>query len=104
MSIFYTVILKRKTATKNLFCYPKNIIYTAKIFVGANTQGEKKMIEIIKTIFYGILEGITEWLPISSTGHLIILNNIWPMAVSKEFWSMFEVVVQLGAIMAVVFL
>lgn len=59
-------------------------------------------INIIKSIFFGIVEGITEWLPISSTGHLIIFNQIWPLDVSKEFYEMFEVLIQLGAIMAVV--
>ena len=62
------------------------------------------MLEIIKAILYGIVEGITEWLPISSTGHMIILNDIITMNVSKEFWDMFLVVIQLGAIMAVVVL
>ncbi len=60
------------------------------------------LIEIIKSIIYGIVEGITEWLPVSSTGHLILLNDIIPMKVSKEFWDMFLVVIQLGAILAVV--
>lgn len=59
-------------------------------------------IEIIKAIIYGIVEGITEWLPVSSTGHLILLNDIMPMNVSSEFWSMFLVVIQLGAIVAVI--
>lgn len=58
----------------------------------------------MKTIIYGILEGITEWLPISSTGHLILLNNILPLNVTNEFWSLFEIIIQLGAIMAVVLL
>ena len=60
------------------------------------------IIEILKAIIYGIIEGITEWLPVSSTGHLILLNDIMPMNVSPEFWSMFLVVIQLGAIIAVV--
>ncbi len=60
--------------------------------------------EILKSILYGIVEGITEWLPISSTGHLILLEELLPMQVSKEFWDMFLVVVQLGAILAVVVL
>lgn len=62
------------------------------------------MIEILKSILYGIVEGITEWLPISSTGHMILLEEIMPMNVSKSFWSMFLVVIQLGAIFAVVVL
>ena len=60
--------------------------------------------EIIKSILFGIIEGITEWLPISSTGHLILLNEFLKLDVSKNFYSMFEVVIQLGAIMAVVVL
>ena len=60
--------------------------------------------EIIKSILFGIIEGITEWLPISSTGHLILLNEFLKLDVSKDFYSMFEVVIQLGAIMAVVVL
>lgn len=62
------------------------------------------MIEILKSILYGIVEGITEWLPISSTGHMILLEEFMPMNVSKSFWSMFLVVIQLGAILAVVVL
>ena len=53
---------------------------------------------------WGIVEGITEWLPISSTGHMILLNEIMPLKVSDAFYSMFEVVIQLGAIIAVVIL
>lgn len=59
-------------------------------------------IEIIKAIFFGIVEGITEWLPISSTGHLILLERFIKMNVSDDFMNMFRVVIQLGAIMAVV--
>ena len=62
------------------------------------------MIEILKSVLYGIVEGITEWLPISSTGHMILLNEIMPLKVSDAFYSMFEVVIQLGAILAVVVL
>ena len=62
------------------------------------------MIEILKAILFGIVEGVTEWLPISSTGHMILLNEIVSLDVSDEFYSMFEVVIQLGAIMAVVVL
>ena len=58
--------------------------------------------EIIKSIIYGIVEGITEWLPVSSTGHLILLNSLMPLNVSEEFWNMFLVVIQLGAVLAVV--
>jgi undecaprenyl-diphosphatase len=60
--------------------------------------------ELFKVLLIGIVEGITEWLPVSSTGHMIILNAFLPLKVSPEFWSMFEVVIQLGAIMAVVIL
>lgn len=62
------------------------------------------MIEILKAILFGVVEGITEWLPISSTGHMILLNEFVTLDVSKEFWDMFLVVVQLGAILAVVLL
>lgn len=62
------------------------------------------MIEILKAILFGIVEGITEWLPISSTGHMILLNEFVTLNVSDEFYSMFEVVIQLGAILAVVVL
>ncbi len=60
--------------------------------------------DFLKALFFGIIEGITEWLPISSTGHLIILDEIMPMNVSKEFMEMFNVVIQLGAILAVILL
>ena len=62
------------------------------------------IIEILKTILLGIVEGITEWLPISSTGHMILLNEFFPLNVSEEFWELFEVVIQLGAILAVIIL
>lgn len=62
------------------------------------------MIELLKAVLFGIVEGITEWLPISSTGHMILLNEIVSLEVSDEFYSMFEVVIQLGAILAVVLL
>lgn len=61
-----------------------------------------EFIEIIKAVFFGIVEGITEWLPISSTGHLILLEKFIQMNVSDEFMNMFRVVIQLGAILAVV--
>ena len=62
-------------------------------------------IEILKTIIFGIVEGITEWLPISSTGHLILVEQFIKFKeVSPEFWGMFQVVIQLGAILAVVLL
>ncbi|OUP86654.1 undecaprenyl-diphosphatase [Lachnoclostridium sp. An169] len=62
------------------------------------------MIEFFKAFLFGIVEGITEWLPISSTGHMILLNEFVKLDVSEEFYSMFEVVIQLGAIFAVVVL
>ena len=63
------------------------------------------LIEIIKAILFGIVEGITEWLPISSTGHLILVEQFVKFKqVSPEFWSMFQVVIQFGAILAVVLL
>lgn len=62
------------------------------------------MIEILKAILFGIVEGVTEWLPISSTGHLILLDEFVTLNVSAEFKSMFDVVIQLGAILAVVVL
>ena len=63
------------------------------------------MLEILKAIIYGIVEGITEWLPISSTGHLILVEQFIPFKnVSEGFFDMFDVVIQLGAIMAVVLL
>ena len=62
------------------------------------------IIEILKVIILGIIEGITEWLPISSTGHLILADEFIQLDVTPEFMEMFRVVIQLGAIMAVVFL
>ncbi len=62
------------------------------------------IIEILKAILFGIVEGITEWLPISSTGHMILLNEFVTLDVTPEFWEMFLVVIQLGAILAVVIL
>lgn len=62
------------------------------------------MLDILKSILYGIVEGITEWLPVSSTGHMILLDEIVKMDVSEEFFSMFLVVIQLGAIVAVIIL
>ena len=62
------------------------------------------MFEIIKAILFGIVEGITEWLPVSSTGHLILLDEFLKLDVSPEFYEMFQVVIQLGAIAAVIVL
>ena len=60
------------------------------------------MLEILKSIIFGIVEGITEWLPISSTGHLILLNEFLKLEQGDAFFEMFQVVIQLGAILAVV--
>ena len=62
------------------------------------------MLEFLKVILLGIVEGITEWLPISSTGHMILLDEFIKLDVSAEFWEMFKYVIQLGAILAVVVL
>ncbi len=62
------------------------------------------MLDFIKALLFGIVEGITEWLPVSSTGHMILLNEFVKMNVSADFWNMFLVVIQLGAILAVVVL
>ncbi len=62
------------------------------------------MVELLKAILFGIVEGVTEWLPISSTGHLILLNEFVTLDMSKAFQSMFDVVIQLGAILAVIVL
>ena len=61
-----------------------------------------KIIEILYAVLMGIVEGITEWLPISSTGHMILLDRLFTMDFSKNFTEMFQVVIQLGAILAVV--
>lgn len=61
-------------------------------------------LEFLKVVCLGIVEGITEWLPISSTGHLILFDELLRLDVSDAFWNMFLVVIQLGAILAVVFL
>lgn len=61
-------------------------------------------IEILKSILIGIVQGITEWLPVSSTGHMIIVNDLVPLKVSSEFWDLFEVVIQLGSILAIIVL
>ena len=62
------------------------------------------IIEILKAILFGIIEGITEWLPVSSTGHIILLDEFVKLKVSPAFMEMFEVVIQLGAILAVIVL
>ena len=62
------------------------------------------IIEILKAILFGIVEGITEWLPVSSTGHMILLDEFVHLNVSEAFYEMFQVVIQLGAILAVILL
>ena len=62
------------------------------------------MFEILKAILFGIVEGITEWLPISSTGHMILLDEFVKLQVSQEFYDLFEIIIQLGAILAVIVL
>ena len=62
------------------------------------------LLEILKAILFGIVEGVTEWLPVSSTGHMILLDQFVKLKVSPEFYEMFQVVIQLGAILAVILL
>ena len=62
------------------------------------------LFEILKAILFGIVEGVTEWLPVSSTGHMILLDEFVKLKVSPEFYEMFQVVIQLGAILAVILL
>lgn len=61
-------------------------------------------VELLKAVLFGIVEGVTEWLPVSSTGHMILLDEFAKLQVSPAFYEMFQVVIQLGAIMAVVLL
>ena len=61
-------------------------------------------LELLKAVLFGIVEGVTEWLPVSSTGHMILLDEFVKLKVSREFYEMFQVVIQLGAIAAVVVL
>ena len=58
--------------------------------------------EILKSVFFGIVEGITEWLPVSSTGHLILFEEFFKFDFGDDYWNMYSVVIQLGAILAVV--
>ena len=62
------------------------------------------MLEFLKAVLFGIVEGITEWLPVSSTGHIILLNAVCPLDISQNFYDLFEIVIQLGAILAVIVL
>ncbi len=59
------------------------------------------LIELVKTVILGVVEGVTEWLPVSSTGHLILVEEFVKLDVSRDFWDMFLVVIQLGAILAI---
>ena len=59
--------------------------------------------EILKSVIYGVIQGITEWLPVSSTGHLILFDSLWPLT-PPEFFNVFKVVIQFGSILAVLFL
>lgn len=61
-------------------------------------------VEIIKAVVFGVVQGVTEWLPISSTGHMILLDEFLQLDMTPEFMEMFYVVIQLGAILAVLFL
>ena len=63
-----------------------------------------KIIEILKVILLGIVEGISEWLPISSSGHLLLLDNFIKLDASEKFKEMFFIFIQLGAVLAVIFL
>lgn len=54
-----------------------------------------EILELLKAVLFGIVEGITEWLPISSTGHMILFNQFVKLNVSEDFWKLFEVVIQL---------
>ncbi len=67
-------------------------------------RGKMDILEFLKVVFLGIVEGITEWLPISSTGHMILVDEFVKLNVSESFWNMFLVVIQLGAVLAVVVL
>lgn len=62
------------------------------------------ILELLKAMLFGLVEGITEWLPVSSTGHMILLNEFIPLNVSDDFYELFEVVIQLGAALAVLIL
>ena len=73
-----------------------------KIYV--ENERKSDLMELLKAVLFGIVEGVTEWLPISSTGHLILLNEFVNLDVSDAFRSMFDVVIQLGAILAVIVL
>ena len=82
--------------------HKKNYTLFLIYYIVLRKKGGHKMLEFLKAILFGIVEGITEWLPISSTGHMILLDEFIKLDVSSEFYSMFQVVIQLGAILAVV--
>ena len=64
-------------------------------------DGDMDLVEILKAVLYGVVEGVTEWLPVSPTGHMLLLKQFVTLDVSRDFWDMFLVVIQLGAILAV---
>ena len=66
--------------------------------------GMDTLFEALKALFIGIVEGITEWLPVSSTGHMILVDEFVKLDVSQEFLNLFLVVIQIGAILAVIIL
>lgn len=71
---------------------------------GISGEWRKSMIELLKAFLFGVVQGITEWLPISSTGHMILVNEFVKLNVSEEFWQTFLIVIQFGSILAVVVL
>ena len=79
-----------------------NTIYNSQKPQGTEVIGPMDLWEILKLILYGLVEGITEWLPVSSTGHLILLEKFLPLQLSPEFLALFRIVIQLAAILAVV--
>lgn len=101
-------MIKKTFSQTILFCsisvFYDKIIYHNLFFFLSKTARSLFMLECLKSILFGIVEGITEWLPISSTGHMIILEKLIPLNVSKDFWDMFLVLIQLGAILAVIIL
>jgi len=74
------------------------------MFLNNRLRGVFILIELLKAVLFGVVEGVTEWLPISSTGHMILLDEFIHLGVSAEFYKLFEVVIQLGAILAVILL
>ena len=104
----YMDILLNNENNKDYCCYEKNTRQSDDVWLlrmdVEELSKEDEMSEIIKAILFGIVEGITEWLPVSSTGHMIILDELIKLNVSKEFLEVFLVVIQLGAILAVVML